>query len=63
MSHQAAAFHESQGNILHYDPVPLHADKDGKPLPQGLYTAEAWLATEGGQRYAATVGFEIRYVY
>jgi hypothetical protein len=38
-------------------------DKDSRPLPQGLYTAEAWLATEGGKRYAATVGFEIRYLY
>jgi hypothetical protein len=38
-------------------------DQDGKPLPQGLYTAEAWLATEGGKRYAATAGFQIRYVY
>jgi hypothetical protein len=37
--------------------------KDGKPLPQGKYTADAWLATEGPPRYSATVGFEIRHVY
>ena len=38
-------------------------DKDNKPLPQGRYTAEAWLATEGGKRYTATVGFEIQHVF
>jgi hypothetical protein len=39
------------------------ADKEARPLPQGRYTAEAWLATEGGKRYAATVGFEIQHVF
>ncbi|MBI4874618.1 MAG: hypothetical protein HY822_08295 [Acidobacteria bacterium] len=39
--------------------VPL-GDKDGKPFPDGRYTAEAWFATEGGKRYAARLPFEIQ---
>lgn len=39
------------------------ADKEDRPLPAGRYTAEAWLATEGGKRYAATAGFEIQHVF
>jgi hypothetical protein len=46
-----------------YAVVVRLADKTGAPLPQGLYTAEAWFTTEGGKRYAATAGFEIKYVY
>jgi hypothetical protein len=47
----------------HYVVTARLGDKSGKPLPQGRYTAEAWLATEGGKRYAATVGFDLQYVY
>jgi hypothetical protein len=39
------------------------ADANGRPLPEGRYTAEGWLATTGGKRYAATAGFEIRHVF
>lgn len=39
------------------------ADKAGKTLPEGRYVAEAWLTTRGPRLYAATVGFELRYVY
>ncbi|RPJ81300.1 MAG: hypothetical protein EHM13_10630 [Acidobacteria bacterium] len=47
----------------HYVVTARLVDKDGKPLPQGRYTTEAWLTTEGGKRYAATVGFDLQYVY
>lgn len=36
---------------------------DGKPWPQGKYTAEAWLTTAGPKTFAASVGFEIRHVF
>lgn len=39
------------------------ADKDGKPWPQGRYIAEGWLTTMGPRAYAASVGFELKYVY
>ena len=39
------------------------ADKDGKPFPQGRYVAEGWLTTMGPRAYAASVGFELKYVY
>lgn len=42
--------------------APL-GDREGKPLPEGRYIAEAWLTTMGPRLYSATVGFEIRYVY
>lgn len=46
----------------HYVVTTRLADKDAKPLPQGRYTTEAWLTTEGGKRYAATVAFDLQYV-
>ncbi len=39
------------------------ADKAGQPLPQGDYTAEAWLTTTPAKGYAATVAFKIRHLY
>jgi len=39
------------------------ADRAEQPLPEGAYTAEAWLVTTGEKRYAASVGFEIRHVH
>jgi len=39
------------------------SDKDGQPLPEGKYTAEAWLTTTGGKPYAASVGFTIRHLH
>ncbi len=39
------------------------AGNDGKPLPQGKYTAEGWLTTMGARSYFAGVGFEVRYVF
>jgi hypothetical protein len=39
------------------------ADKQGKPLSAGKYTATGWLTTSGQQPYKASVGFEIRHVY
>jgi hypothetical protein len=39
------------------------ADKQGKPLAAGKYSAVGWLTTSGQQPYKASVGFEIRYVY
>lgn len=39
------------------------ADKAGAPLPEGSYTAEAWLATAGNRRYLASVGFEFKHLY
>jgi hypothetical protein len=39
------------------------ADKEGKTLPEGRYVAEAWLTTMGPRLYAATAGFEVRYVH
>ncbi|MCL5744201.1 MAG: BsuPI-related putative proteinase inhibitor [Acidobacteria bacterium] len=41
--------------------VPL-SDKDGQPLPQGNYTAEAWLTTVGQKAYSASVAFAIRHL-
>jgi len=46
-----------------YVEVVRLADKAGKTLPEGRYLAEAWLTTMGPRLYAASVGFEIRYVY
>ncbi len=37
--------------------------KDGKPFPQGKYIAEGWLTTMGAKACAASVGFEIRYIF
>ncbi len=42
--------------------VPL-ADKAGRPLAQGKYTAEAWIANTGVQSFRASVGFEVQRVY
>lgn len=42
--------------------VPLMG-KDGKPLVEGKYTAQAWLATVQPKAYSASVGFEIRHVF
>ena len=39
------------------------ADKQGQPLAQGKYVAEAWLTTMGERTYAASAGFDIRYLY
>jgi hypothetical protein len=39
------------------------ADKEGQPLPQGNYTAEAWLTTMGNKAYSASAGFAIRHLY
>lgn len=39
------------------------ADKEGKPLAQGKYTAMGWITTMGPRVYAASVGFEIRHLY
>lgn len=36
------------------------ADKDGKPLPPGKYTAEGYLTTAGPKSYSAAVAFEMR---
>lgn len=36
------------------------ADKEGKPLAPGKYTAEAWLTTMGPRTYVATAGFQMR---
>ena len=36
------------------------AAADNSPLPKGVYTAEAWLTTEGATLYRAQVAFEIR---
>jgi len=38
------------------------ATPEGKPLAQGRYTLEAWLATQP-RAYTATAAFEIRHVY
>ncbi len=37
--------------------------KDGKPFPQGKYIAEGWLTTMGAKAHAASVGFEMRYIF
>jgi len=42
--------------------VPL-ADKSGRPLAQGKYTAEAWITSSGPPDFRASVGFEVRHVY
>jgi len=34
-----------------------------RPLPEGRYTAEAWLTTQGRIVYSATAGFEIMHVF
>jgi hypothetical protein len=39
------------------------AGADGRPLPEGRYTAEAWLATTEPQRFRASVGFEVKHVF
>ena len=39
------------------------AGKDGRPLAQGRYTAEAWITNSGPRSFRASVGFEVRYVY
>ena len=39
------------------------AGKDGRPLAQGKYTAEAWITNSGSQSFRASVGLEVRYVY
>lgn len=39
------------------------AGKDGQPLPQGNYTAEAWLTTMGNKAYAASASFAIRHLH
>jgi hypothetical protein len=41
----------------------LLAAKDGRPLPQGRYLAEAWLVTAGGKQFAASLPFEIQHVF
>jgi hypothetical protein len=37
--------------------------KDGTPLPQGKYTAEAWITNSTPQGFRASVGFEVRHVF
>jgi hypothetical protein len=39
------------------------ADKEGKPLAQGKYTAVGWITSTGPRVYSASVGFEIRHLY
>ena len=39
--------------------MPL-SGRGGAPLPQGSYSAEAWLTTMGQRAYSASAGFEIR---
>ena len=41
--------------------VPLGSEAG--PLPQGRYTAEAWLTLERGRVYASVAAFEIRHVH
>ena len=36
------------------------ADKEGKPLAQGKYTAVGWITTMGPRTYVATAGFQMR---
>ncbi len=36
------------------------ADKEGKPLAQGKYTAVGWITTMGPRTYMATAGFQMR---
>jgi hypothetical protein len=43
-----------------YEVIVRLADKAGKPLAQGKYTAEAWLTTVGPRTYVATAGFQMR---
>jgi len=39
------------------------ADRSGRPLPEGRYTLEAWLATTQGKLFSATVPFEIQHAF
>jgi hypothetical protein len=39
------------------------AGKDGRPLAEGRYTAEAWITTSGPRSFRASMGFEVRNVY
>jgi hypothetical protein len=45
-----------------YGVVVRLAGKDGQPLAQGNYTAEAWLTTTSVKTYAASVAFAIRHL-